>query len=123
LDCQKGNRSPQTEEERRNCLVPITRIKECLVLRGAQKYQGWRKEASRFLVDMERVQTERTCETPACAQPPWLLKVTGEVWPNFFCVAMTPCPSAHSVAIALKGNLHFLTPTDSYGRFRFLHGI
>lgn len=50
---QKGDRSPEMEEERRNCFVAITRTKECLVLSCAERYRGWRKEPSRFLVEME----------------------------------------------------------------------
>jgi len=43
----------ELEEERRNCFVAITRTKECLVLSRAESYRGWRKEPSRFLVEME----------------------------------------------------------------------
>jgi DNA helicase-2/ATP-dependent DNA helicase PcrA len=49
---QKGDRSPEMEEERRNCFVAITRTKECLVLSRAESYRGWRKAPSRFLVEM-----------------------------------------------------------------------
>jgi DNA helicase-2/ATP-dependent DNA helicase PcrA len=49
---QKGDRSPEMEEERRNCFVAITRTKECLVLSRAETYRGWRKEPSRFLIEM-----------------------------------------------------------------------
>lgn len=49
---QKGDRSPEMEEERRNCFVAITRTKECLVLSRAESYRGWSKEPSRFLVEM-----------------------------------------------------------------------
>jgi len=52
---QKGERSPEMEEERRNCFVAITRTKECLVLSRAERYRGWRKEPSRFLVEMELI--------------------------------------------------------------------
>jgi DNA helicase-2/ATP-dependent DNA helicase PcrA len=52
---QKGDRSPEMEEERRNCFVAITRTKECLVLSRAESYRGWSKEPSRFLVEMELV--------------------------------------------------------------------
>ena len=52
---QKGDGSPEMEEERRNCFVAITRTKECLVLSRAESYRGWRKEPSRFLVEMELV--------------------------------------------------------------------
>lgn len=49
---QKGDRSPEMEEERRNCFVAITRTKECLVLSRAETYREWRKEPSRFLIEM-----------------------------------------------------------------------
>jgi DNA helicase-2/ATP-dependent DNA helicase PcrA len=49
---QKGDLSPEMEEERRNCFVAITRTKECLTLSRAQRYRGWPKEPSRFLVEM-----------------------------------------------------------------------
>ncbi len=52
---QKGDHSPEMEEERRNCFVAITRTKECLVLSRAERYRGWQKEPSRFLVEMELV--------------------------------------------------------------------
>ncbi len=50
---QKGDKSPEMEEERRNCFVAITRTKECLVLSRAKTYWGWPKEPSRFLIEME----------------------------------------------------------------------
>jgi DNA helicase-2/ATP-dependent DNA helicase PcrA len=49
---QKGDQSPEMEEERRNCFVAITRTKECLMLSRAESYRGWRKAPSRFLVEM-----------------------------------------------------------------------
>jgi DNA helicase II / ATP-dependent DNA helicase PcrA len=49
---QKGDLSPEMEEERRNCFVAITRTKECLMLSRAESYRGWRKVPSRFLVEM-----------------------------------------------------------------------
>jgi DNA helicase II / ATP-dependent DNA helicase PcrA len=49
---QKGDRSPEMEEERRNCFVAITRTKECLILSHADRYRGWMKRPSRFLVEM-----------------------------------------------------------------------
>lgn len=52
---QKGDRSPEMEEERRNCFVAITRTKECLILSRAQRYRGWRKQPSRFLVEMQLI--------------------------------------------------------------------
>jgi DNA helicase-2/ATP-dependent DNA helicase PcrA len=55
---QKGDRSPEMEEERRNCFVAITRTKECLVLSRAKSYRGWAKAPSRFLVEMELVKQD-----------------------------------------------------------------
>jgi len=52
---QKGDRSPEMEEERRNCFVAITRTKECLVLSRADSYRGWPKRPSRFLVEMKLI--------------------------------------------------------------------
>ena len=49
---QKGDNSPEMEEERRNCFVAITRAKECVVLSRAEQYRGWQKHPSRFLVEM-----------------------------------------------------------------------
>jgi DNA helicase-2/ATP-dependent DNA helicase PcrA len=49
---KKGNASPEMEEERRNCFVAITRTKECLILSRAERYRGWVKLPSRFLVEM-----------------------------------------------------------------------
>lgn len=49
---QKGDHSPEMEEERRNCFVAITRTKECLVLSRAERYRGWQKQPSRFLGEM-----------------------------------------------------------------------
>lgn len=49
---QKGDKSAEMEEERRNCFVAITRTKECLVLSRAERYRGRHKAASRFLVEM-----------------------------------------------------------------------
>jgi DNA helicase II / ATP-dependent DNA helicase PcrA len=50
--CQKSDGSPEMEEERRNCFVAITRAKESLILSRAKTYRGWRKQPSRFLVEM-----------------------------------------------------------------------
>jgi DNA helicase II / ATP-dependent DNA helicase PcrA len=55
---QKGNNSAEMEEERRNCFVAITRTKECLILSRAERYRGWMKAPSRFLVEMGLVQRE-----------------------------------------------------------------
>lgn len=49
---QKGDNSPEMEEERRNCFVAITRAKEALILSRATSYRGWTKQPSRFLVEM-----------------------------------------------------------------------
>jgi DNA helicase-2/ATP-dependent DNA helicase PcrA len=49
---QKGDDSPEMEEERRNCFVAITRAKESLILSRANTYRGWGKQPSRFLVEM-----------------------------------------------------------------------
>lgn len=49
---KKGDKSPEMEEERRNCFVAITRTRECLVLSRAERYRGWPKQPSRFLVEM-----------------------------------------------------------------------
>lgn len=49
---QKGDNSPEMEEERRNCFVAITRTVKALTLSYSQKYRGWSKEPSRFLYEM-----------------------------------------------------------------------
>ena len=49
---QKGDDSPEMEEERRNCFVAITRTRETLTLSYAHRYRGYRKEPSRFLREM-----------------------------------------------------------------------
>ncbi len=49
---QKGDNSPEMEEERRNCFVAITRTIETLTLSYAEKYRGWSKIPSRFLFEM-----------------------------------------------------------------------
>ena len=49
---QKGDRSPQFEEERRNCFVAVTRCQQTLTLSYAQRYSGWSKAPSRFLNEM-----------------------------------------------------------------------
>jgi DNA helicase-2/ATP-dependent DNA helicase PcrA len=49
---QKGDASPEMEEERRNCFVAITRTRESLTLSYADKYRGYRKDPSRFLLEM-----------------------------------------------------------------------
>lgn len=47
-----GLDSREMQEERRNCFVAITRTMESLNLTYADKYNGWRKSPSRFLVEM-----------------------------------------------------------------------
>jgi DNA helicase-2/ATP-dependent DNA helicase PcrA len=47
-----GDRSPQMEEERRNCFVAITRCMDTLTLSYAARYNGWPKAPSRFLREM-----------------------------------------------------------------------
>ena len=49
---QANARPQELEEERRNCFVAITRTRQTLVLSRATQYRGWRKQASRFLVEM-----------------------------------------------------------------------
>lgn len=50
---QKGDNSPEMEEERRNCFVAITRTIKTLTLSYAEKYRGWPKKPSRFLFEMK----------------------------------------------------------------------
>ena len=47
-----GDRSPQMEEERRNCFVAITRCMDTLTLSRASNYNGRAKAPSRFLAEM-----------------------------------------------------------------------
>ena len=49
---RRGDKSPEMEEERRNCFVAITRAKERLILSHAIRYKGWQKARSRFLTEM-----------------------------------------------------------------------
>ena len=49
---KSGDDSREMQEERRNCFVAITRTIETLTLTYAEKYNGWRKEPSRFLFEM-----------------------------------------------------------------------
>lgn len=49
---QKNARPSEMEEERRNCFVAITRTRQTLVLSRATHYRGWKKEPSRFLIEM-----------------------------------------------------------------------
>lgn len=53
---KKGDRSPEMEEERRNCFVAITRASKTLTLSYAKKYNGWPKEPSRFVYEMGLLQ-------------------------------------------------------------------
>lgn len=48
----KGDRSKEMEEERRNCFVAITRVKETLNISFSSSYNGYRKNPSRFLEEM-----------------------------------------------------------------------
>jgi DNA helicase-2/ATP-dependent DNA helicase PcrA len=50
---RRGDKSPEMEEERRNCFVAITRTIETLTLSYAAKYRGWPKKPSRFLFEMQ----------------------------------------------------------------------
>lgn len=50
---QKGDASPEMEEERRNCFVAITRVKQRLCISWAAQYGTWRKNPSRFLTEMK----------------------------------------------------------------------
>ena len=52
---QPKARPAELEEERRNCFVAITRTKETLVLSRATQYRGWSKEPSRFIAEMDLV--------------------------------------------------------------------
>lgn len=47
-----GEHSAEMEEERRNCFVAITRAREWLCLSYADRYRGWVKPPSRFLLEM-----------------------------------------------------------------------
>lgn len=47
-----GLNSSELEEERRNCFVAITRTKKRLFMIYFEKYLGWRKKMSQFLVEM-----------------------------------------------------------------------
>ena len=49
---QKGDSSPEMEEERRSCFVAITRSMKTLTLSYAETYRNWAKEPSRFLYEM-----------------------------------------------------------------------
>ena len=47
-----GDDSREMQEERRNCFVAITRAVETLTMSYGQRYNGWRKQPSRFLFEM-----------------------------------------------------------------------
>ena len=49
---KKGDRSPEFEEERRNCFVAVTRCEQTLTLSYAKRYSGYAKAPSRFLKEM-----------------------------------------------------------------------
>ena len=49
---KRGDKSPEMEEERRNCFVAITRARQSLTISFAEHYRGWPKEPSRFLFEM-----------------------------------------------------------------------
>ena len=49
---KKGDRSPEFEEERRNCFVAVTRCEQTLTLSYAKRYSGYAKAPSRFLNEM-----------------------------------------------------------------------
>lgn len=55
---RKGDNSIEMEEERRNCFVAITRTKEKLYLSYALKYNGWEKQPSRFLKEMQLLESQ-----------------------------------------------------------------
>ncbi len=52
---QENSSPKQLEEERRSCLVAITRTTSALRISYAQKYFGWKKEPSRFLEEMDLI--------------------------------------------------------------------
>lgn len=53
----KGERSPELEEERRNCFVAITRTIKTLTITYANQYKRWSKKPSRFLYEMGLLQS------------------------------------------------------------------
>ena len=50
---KKGSDSREMQEERRNCFVAITRAQKTLTLTYSKLLDGWSKEPSRFLREME----------------------------------------------------------------------
>lgn len=49
---KKGPQSREMEEERRNCFVAITRVRETLTILRSTRYNGWAKQPSRFISEM-----------------------------------------------------------------------
>ena len=49
---KKGINSVELEEERRNCFVAITRSKKRLFMTYSDRYFGWHKKVSMFLIEM-----------------------------------------------------------------------
>ncbi|NUQ76430.1 MAG: ATP-dependent helicase [Polyangiaceae bacterium] len=49
---KRGAQSLEMEEERRNCFVAITRVRETLTLTYSDTYRGYSKKPSRFLFEM-----------------------------------------------------------------------
>jgi DNA helicase-2/ATP-dependent DNA helicase PcrA len=49
---KKGDDSREMQEERRNCFVAITRVKETLILSYSENIFGYKKNPSRFLTEM-----------------------------------------------------------------------
>lgn len=49
---RKGPTSSEVEEERRNCFVAITRVRETLTLMHARQYYGYSKAPSQFIAEM-----------------------------------------------------------------------
>ena len=60
---KKGDRSPEFEEERRNCFVAVTRCEQTLTLSYAKRYFGYAKAPSRFLKEMGVLPAECSRET------------------------------------------------------------
>lgn len=49
---KQGDDSPEMEEERRNCFVAITRVRETLTMSYSKRIDRWNKSPSRFLREM-----------------------------------------------------------------------
>lgn len=49
---KKGPLSPEIQEERRDCFVAITRAQQSLTMSYSDTLWGWRKNPSRFLIEM-----------------------------------------------------------------------